>query len=60
MKRIIGLLVLAALLIKFWPWILAAVLLWWVIKADLQVLEESRTERAARAAVDGWSGVLGL
>ena len=47
MWAFLGLLVLAGLVFKFWPWILGAWLLWLVVKGGLQATQEARAEAQA-------------
>ena len=49
MRGLLGLLLLLALIVKFWVWILAGVLLWLVVKAALVAAAEIRVEREKTA-----------
>jgi hypothetical protein len=51
--KFLGLLILAALVVKFWPWIVGAVVLWLLVRAVLRAgdrVEEQQAESARRAA----------
>ena len=49
MQQFLGLLMLVALIVKFWAWILGAMVLWLVIKAGLLAGQEIRAEREESA-----------
>ena len=52
MRQLVGLLILVALVVHFWAWILAAIVLWLIVKAAPVAVAELRAQRETLARRD--------